>query len=505
MLACVLVAACTSETCSRQSSRRSGNDTVEVASANDASLRVPDVPPDAPDASRRHVVLIIGDGMQLEHEIAASRYLYGTDDGMSWRHFPYQGYCSTWDIATYNAYAVAAGASRYDSGDFDPRFGYDPARGGAEPYPLAAPPNLYDYLAPNRVWPATDSAAAATAMSTGHKTDAGNIAWQAGDPDQGALTTIAQTLRDKRGFAIGVVSTVPFTHATPAAFVSHNVDRNNYHAIGDEIVDEIRPDVVVGGGHPRWTRRFVSAQAYATLKRSTNYVFVERTPAVDGGKALREGAEAAVAKKRKLFGLFGGSEGNFEYRPVADDPGAPAVGIGNQENPKLAQVTEAALRVLSTDPDGFFLMIEQGDIDWANHANNYANMIGCMADLEEAVRAVVAFVERPGDVIDWSNTLVLVTSDHANSYMRLDPAVKLGAGDLPACQGVTGAVSCKSDDGRVAVTYGSSGHTNELVTLSAMGVGADTIAETYAGRWYPGTKIVDNTAIYSIMMRAAGM
>ena len=275
-------------------------------------------------------------------------------------------------------------------------------------------------------------------MSTGHKTDAGNIAWLAGDPAGGALTTIAETLRAKRGFAIGVLTTVPFTHATPAAFVSHDVNRNDYHAIGDEIVNRIRPDVVIGGGHPHWTKQFVSAQTYATLKHSAEYVFVERTPSVNGGRALLAGADAAVAGGRKLFGLFGGKAGNFDYRVVANAPGAPAVGVGNRENPTLAQATEAALRVVSADPDGFFLMIEQGDIDWANHANAYTNMIGCMADLDETVRAVVAFVERPSDAIDWSNTLVLVTADHANSYLRLNPKVTLGAGELPACSGTAG-------------------------------------------------------------------
>ena len=97
----------------------------------------------AANAPRRHVILIIGDGMQLEHEIAASRYLYGTDDGMSWHRFPYQGYCSTWDIDAYDAYAAAAGARPYAPDDFDPRLGYDPARGGVAPYPIASPRNCW--------------------------------------------------------------------------------------------------------------------------------------------------------------------------------------------------------------------------------------------------------------------------------------------------------------------------------------------------------------------------
>ena len=56
----------------------------------------------------------------------------------------------------------------------------------------------------------------------------------------------------------------------------------------------------------------------------------------------------------------------------------------------------------------------------------------------------------------------------------------------------------------MAVTYGTSGHTNELVTLSAIGVDVPGIVRAHQGRWYPGTKIVDNTDLYRILMKAAG-
>ncbi|MFZ4524956.1 MAG: choice-of-anchor I family protein, partial [Chlorobium sp.] len=104
------------------------------------------------------------------------------------------------------------------------------------------------YFSQSGKWPATDSASAITAMVTGKKTDAGNIAWQSGDPANGAIKTIAETLRDDLGFAIGVASTVPFSHATPAGVVSHNVNRNNYQDIAHEILFDTQPDVVIGGG-----------------------------------------------------------------------------------------------------------------------------------------------------------------------------------------------------------------------------------------------------------------
>ncbi|MBN2005822.1 MAG: alkaline phosphatase, partial [Anaerolineae bacterium] len=103
------------------------------------------------------------------------------------------------------------------------------------------------FLAPRY---ATDSASAGTALSTGYKTDDGNIAWLPGDPVTGSLTTIAEWARSAHGFAIGAVSTVQFSHATPATFVSHNVNRNNYAVIAHEELYTTTPEVLIGGGHP---------------------------------------------------------------------------------------------------------------------------------------------------------------------------------------------------------------------------------------------------------------
>ena len=94
------------------------------------------------DASRipgkaKHIILFVGDGMQLEHEIATSRYLFGKDDGLSFHHLTYKGYIATWDVTTYNKYA---GAPSYSPVGFNPLVGYDPAKGGKKPYPLQSSP-----------------------------------------------------------------------------------------------------------------------------------------------------------------------------------------------------------------------------------------------------------------------------------------------------------------------------------------------------------------------------
>jgi Ca2+-binding RTX toxin-like protein len=223
--------------------------------------------------------------------------------------------------------------------------------------------------------------------------------------------------------------------------------------------------------------------------------------------------------------LFGASEsdsgyssdGNFEYFTPAAEPSNPSMTRGNatysvtsngiesddgiDPDPTLKETALATLDVLSQDPDGFFVMFEQGFIDWANHDNNFANMIGGVADLDAAVRAAEDLVEREGDGINWSNTLMLVTADHSNSYMRNQ--VELGKGELPTqvAAGDSSPYGSTWAYPNGEVTYRSDGHTDELVTLQARGAGAELFANHVA---YEGIdNVVDNTSIYQVMMDAA--
>ncbi len=494
------------------------------------------------NAGAKNVILIIGDGMQLEHERAYNNYSTGSyDTGLEMWNFPYKGEASTWDVTTYNRYAYTAGAPTIADSGFDSQvttsfaaaLGYDPAKGGKMPYVQDAMAAVNSTAAVNYYGaklklratdggavPATDSASAATALATGFKTDDGNVAWRTGDPDNGSLVTIAEMYRRQKKAAMGVVSTVPFSHATPAGFVSHNVSRNNYQAITKEIITQVRPEVVIGGGHPAYNDKagisgpaayqYIGAPEYANLQTSTEYVLAERKSGVDGGTTLLAKADQAISGKKKLFGLFGGAGGSFEYHNVSND-GTASITRGSIENPTLAQASTAALKVLSQNKNGFFLMIEQGDIDWANHADDYKGLMGGMWDLDLAVKAVEAFIDQPGDGVDWSNTLVIITSDHGNSYMRINTAMKLAKGKLPqqnplsdggAASGYATNVSYYYPGGEI--TYGFDGnglnsHTNEPVTVYARGAGTQSLT-ALEGAWYPGTKLLDNTHIYKAML-----
>lgn len=459
----------------------------------------------------KNVILIIGDGMQLEHERAGSMYLFGNyTSGLAFQKFPYQGQSSTWDVSTYNKYAAAAGKASWnaasssadDATTFETTLGYDPVKGGKLPYPLDKSGDAA-YL--NTA--ATDSASAGTALATGCKTDDGNIAWKAGDPENGRLLTIAEMYRHQKKAAIGVVTTVPFSHATPATFVSHNKSRNNYKDIAYEIINVVKPEVVIGGGHPGYSSSYMNSIDYSILKDSSEYVLAERQTGVDGNTTIAAKASEAVAGGKKLFGLFGNSGGQFDYPVPSNTPGAPGVVRGNIENPSLADASKAALTVLSQNKNGFFLMVEQGEIDWANHANDFKSMIGGIYDLNETVKSVEAFIDQPGDDIDWNNTLVIVTSDHGNSYMRINSAQPLQKGHLPqqnpnTVSAGTYTPSFVYPNGEV--NYASGAHTNELTRIYAKGAGLNLL-NSFEGKWYPGSKIIDNTQIFKAMLEFLGL
>lgn len=455
----------------------------------------------------KNIILIIGDGMQLEHEHAAGNYLFGNySSGLVFHRFPYKGQSTTWDVTAYNKYAKAArkaawDAARSTSGDmstFESTIGYDPARGGHLPYPLDKTGDA-TYL--NTA--ATDSASAGTALATGFKTDDGNIAWKPGDPENGRLLTIAEMFRSQKQGAIGIVSTVPFSHATPASFVSHNKYRRNYKEIANEIIREVKPEVVIGGGHPSYDKKFMSSVDYTFLTVSGEYVLAERKTGIDGNNTIAAKAGEAAAKGKKLFGLFGNGKGQFDYLVPSNNTGTPSVVRINIENPSLAEASKAALKVLSRNRNGFFLVVEQGDIDWANHANDFKSMIGGMYDLNEAVKAIESYIDQPGDDIDWSNTMVIVTSDHGNGYMRLNSAKQLKKGELPR-QVSTGFNKPGFIYPDREVSYQSSTHTNELTRVYAKGAGSNLFG-SYEGAWYPGTKIIDNTHIFNVMRTSLGL
>jgi alkaline phosphatase len=437
---------------------------------------------------RRNVIIVIGDGMQLAHEVATSRYLYGTDDGLSFHSLPTRLFKTTWDVNVYNSRASSRGVAFYTPDTFDPMVGYDLIVGGEAPYPILPDnPERRAYFL-SGIYP--DSASTATAMSTGIKTDSSNIAWFSGDPLNGALATTPQLLRRRYGMSVGFITTGPISHATPSGWFAHNPDRFSYLALAKEILLETRPDVVIGGGLGPEGGGYVDPADVDAALGTGDWWFVKRAAGVDGAESLLDAARGAREGQKRLLAFYGGTGGNFESPVPSDSPGAPSIARGSTENPRFADGIVAALERLSDNPKGFFLLAEQADIDWANHANNFPRMIGCVSDLSEGVQAILDYVDRPGDEIDWANTTLVVTADHANSYLRLEKV--LGPGALPSLDPLTGTYP--------EISYGTGSHTAELVTVYAKGLAASFLEESATA--YPGQPIIDDTSIYAMTLEA---
>jgi alkaline phosphatase len=470
-------------------SSSSDSDGAETDTLTDAS-----VPPGTSD--RRHIIVMIGDGMQTADEVAASRYLYGTDYGLSFHSFPVMTYKTTWDVNVYNIHAAAVGKPEYSPISFEWTVGYDPAQGGFDPYPIRPDDDVSIAYFSAGNWPHPDSASTATAMSTGEKTYSSAIGWSI---DGTALTNAPELLRDRYHMSIGLISTVPISHATPAAFFAHNPSRINGQDIAEEILMAIQPEVVIGGGwnDPNYIREVDLDRALS----SNQWIAAVPEPGISGDDALLAASIRAKQENKRLLGLYEcGTQGNFPAPIPSDTPGNPQIDTSALGRPGLQTASIAALEVLSADPDGFFLMIEQGHIDWANHNVKFDPMIGGVFELDQAVRAVTQFVDRPDDEIDWSNTTLIVTADHANGFLRF--VQPLGKGDLPrmVIDNSSGVDVVTYPDGEIF--YGAPGsHTSELVTVYVKGFAAAAVQD-YEDI-YPGGRIIDDTSIFRLTLDAS--
>ncbi len=365
--------------------------------------------------------------------------------------------------------------------------------------------------------PATDSAAAATAMATGSKTASGRVSWSVLEED-GRLLNLGDMLRQER-WSVGVISTVPFCHATPACFVAHSPDRNHYYegyegregpGISEEMLSYPVATLIVGAGNPQWDNPdwrdncgYIARGVYERLRRGMMPVaFVEREAGEDGGDALAQVLPGLDPDRgARVFGLFGGPDGCFEP-PVPTGDGTGEVNPATEENPTLAEASVSALDFLSRDREGFLLVVEQGDVDWANHHNHYEWLIGAMWDLETATRAVMTYVDT-SSVIGWDDTMVILTSDHSNGYMRLTDDRSPGRGELPERTGEDPEYDYPGGE----VTYGCTEHTNELVCLHGRFPERLTpLLDSLEGLPpAPGHGLLDNTHVFHLVSGAAGL
>jgi len=246
----------------------------------------------------------------------------------------------------------------------------------------------------------TESSAAATAFATGYKTSGGFLSigprikdrlsipgFPTEDNQYKPLATVLEGAK-LIGKATGLVVTSRITHATPAAYASHIHNRYMENEIMEQMVYE-NVDVVMGGGK----RLLLPAnqgglrndgENLITVLLNRGYCFVETT------------AEMKKVNKGKLWGIFSDSH----LVPHLDrDEFAP-------HEPSLAEMTLKAIELLSEDRDGFFLMVEGSQIDWAGHANDPVYMVTDFLAFDNAVKVALDFAKKE------KNTLLLIFPDH---------------------------------------------------------------------------------------------
>ena len=379
----------------------------------------------------------------------------------------------------------------------------------------------------------TDSAAAGTTLMSGRKTANGrlNLDWSGEVPFR-AIAEIAMG----EGRAAGAVSSVMAAHATPAAVIANNVSRNNYVEIFNQMAESDLA-VIMGGGHPFFDAsgnavepededgfQFVGGRE--TLEALTSEEGVNGATFIDARADFEALAEGTDLPDRVIGIARTGStlQASREDLPEGDTPSGMAF---NADVPDLATMTIGALNVLAQDPDGFFLMSEGGAVDWMGHANDMPRFIEEQIDFNEAVDAVIAWVEENSS---WDETLLIVTSDHETGGIWGEGTWTNGQGPAVAADRSDAALEAarfhptedrfndylavqdRGEGNLPGFQWASRNHTNELVPLWAIGPGSEIFAEftrtdlKASALWgepygWDG-QFVDNTAVFHVMHAA---
>lgn len=239
----------------------------------------------------------------------------------------------------------------------------------------------------------TDSAAAATAIACGVKTQNGRLGVDA----EGVRAVSCAEVAKAHGRKVGILTSVTVTHATPAGFYSHRKNRGDTYGIALELA-ESGFDFFAGGGLGVSDDKARRHERYAECGDA--YAYCEKK----GFRIVKTRQEFMSLKPGcgKILTKFTNS--HLEYTIDA----TPEV-----DQPTLAELTGKAIETLGGDA-GFFIMVEGGRIDWAGHANDAATNLRDVLALDAAVKVALDFEAKHSD-----ETLVIVTGDHETGGLSM--------------------------------------------------------------------------------------
>jgi alkaline phosphatase len=312
---------------------------------------------DTPPRKARNVILFIGDGMSPAHRVAARLLAKGIAEGKTFGKLAI-------DDMPHMALVSTAGSDSI----------------------------------------ITDSANSASAYATGHKSAVnamGVYADRTENPfDDPKVETISSLVKRRLGMAVGIVTNTEIEDATPAAMAAHTRRRATY----DEIVAQYlaaSPDVLMGGGMANFLPKGAPG---ARRKDDVDYVARFRDAGYSVATTAAELTTAADAGAPKLLGLFnpGNMDGALDRKFLK---GGTVKKFPDQ--PDLTDQVSAALKVLSPNPQGFFLMVESGLIDKYTHVLDMERAVYDTIMLDNAVKVAREWSAARGD-----DTLILVLADH---------------------------------------------------------------------------------------------
>ncbi|MFT5748832.1 MAG: alkaline phosphatase [Ancylomarina sp.] len=267
---------------------------------------------------------------------------------------------------------------------------------------------FYTTYATNRF--ITGSAAAGTALATGHKTSINTISMDA--LKQKPLQSIAEKARDL-GYKIGIVTSVSIDHATPASFYAHQPSRSMYYNISLDL-SKSNFNYFAGGGikHPEGDGKLDKKNIMANFGQGADK------------KVVNKQANSIELAKKRGYSLLN-TKAEFQSLKKGDDKIiaiAPRL-VGGKSLPyaidqtkddiTLSEFTKKGIELLD-NKKGFFMMIEGGKIDWTCHANDAATAIKEVINFDSAVKVALDFYNKHPD-----ETLIVVGGDHETGGMAL--------------------------------------------------------------------------------------
>lgn len=441
-----------------------------------------------PTKPAKNVILFVMDGGGFNQYLAASM----ADGKVGKQVFDGKG----WYASSVSTHCLQPEKKPRMTGQQDPELVYSPEKAWSRT-------DNYKWIQTTT----TDSGASASAMSTGFKAYKHALSVD----DFGKPRKNLHDIFTAAGKSVGVVTSVEWSDATPAAMIAHNVQRDNRTEVAREMVEKSSADVIMGACHPWYDGhgRRLGKLADATWVGERDYIvkplatwgdvrFIESKTDFDAlalGKLDMKGKTRLVGTARATAGLQierdskdWNKDGKIdnEDRKLAPLNGDPKI----KTVPSLSTMTKGALNLLSSNKNGFFLMVEGGAVDHAGHYNWGARMVEEAQDFFRTIETVDSWIKKNGG---YEKNLVLITSDHEtgcvygpeSDKIPFQAIVNNGKGKLPSFR------------------FNSGGHTNVLIPVFGRGNGAEMI-KTFSTR--PDSVrggYMDNTEIFQIIARSA--